>query len=152
MIPEFDENGNLPPGVHFCDDWEEFKERFGYTPKRTQMILSMEDAIASLKAAGCRTFYINGSFVTSETKPNDFDACWDPDAVDIDYLKKNSPTLLNFANKRAAQKAKYKGELFRSDQPLDDQGKTSFDFFQGDRRHNRKGIVAIDLLRWEPDD
>ncbi|OKH55460.1 hypothetical protein NIES2101_03470 [Calothrix sp. HK-06] len=21
MIPEFDENGNLPPGVHFCE-WE----------------------------------------------------------------------------------------------------------------------------------
>ncbi len=30
MIPDFDENGNLPPGVHFCD-WSEFKERFGYT-------------------------------------------------------------------------------------------------------------------------
>lgn len=51
MIPEFDENGNLPPGVHFCDNWEDFKERFGYTPKRAQMILGMEDAIASLKAA-----------------------------------------------------------------------------------------------------
>lgn len=152
MIPEFDENGNLPPGIHFCDDWEEFKERFGYTTKRAQMILGMENAMASLKAAGCRTFYINGSFVTSETKPNDFDACWDPDAVDIDYLKKNSPTLLNFSNKRAAQKAKYKGELFRSDQPLDDKGSTSFDFFQSDRRDNRKGIVAIDLLRWKPDD
>lgn len=125
---------------------------FGYTTKRAQMIFGMEDAMTSLKAAGCRTFYINGSFVTSELKPNDFDACWDPDAVDIDYLKKNSPTLLNFANKRAAQKAKYKGELFRSDQPLDDTGNTSLDFFQGDRRDNRKGIIAIDLLRWEPDD
>jgi hypothetical protein len=31
MIPDFDENGNLPAGVHFCD-WEEFKEKFGYTP------------------------------------------------------------------------------------------------------------------------
>jgi len=25
VIPEFDENGNLPPGVHFCE-WEEFEE------------------------------------------------------------------------------------------------------------------------------
>lgn len=29
MISKFDENGNLPPGVHSCE-WEEFKERFGY--------------------------------------------------------------------------------------------------------------------------
>jgi hypothetical protein len=29
MIPKFDENGNLPSGVHICE-WEEFKERFGY--------------------------------------------------------------------------------------------------------------------------
>lgn len=92
MIPEFDENGNLPPGVHFCD-WDEFKERFGYTFKRSEMIRGMEIAMAELKAAGCRIFYVNGSFVTSEQKPKDFDACWEPDAVDIDYLRQNSPTL-----------------------------------------------------------
>ncbi len=28
MIPEFDENGNLPPGVNFCE-WEDFKDKFG---------------------------------------------------------------------------------------------------------------------------
>ncbi|MEI2580353.1 DUF6932 family protein [Scytonema sp. PRP1] len=149
MIPDFDENGNLPPGVHFCN-WEEFKERFGYTIRRAQMILGMETAMVELKAAGCRTFYINGSFVTSKPKPNDFDACWEPDTVDMDYLRNNAPTLLNFANKRAAQKAKYKGELFPSDQPIDDEGTTSIDFFQLDRRDNRKGIIAIDLSRWEP--
>jgi len=27
VIPDFDENGNLPPGVHFCE-WEEFVERY----------------------------------------------------------------------------------------------------------------------------
>ncbi len=26
VIPESDENGNLPPGVYFCE-WEEFQER-----------------------------------------------------------------------------------------------------------------------------
>jgi hypothetical protein len=28
-----------------------------------------------LRAAGCRTIYINGSFVTDKLNPNDFDAC-----------------------------------------------------------------------------
>ena len=49
MIPEFDENGNLPPGVYFCD-WQEFKERFGYTPKRSRMIEGLEEVIEHLKA------------------------------------------------------------------------------------------------------
>ncbi len=88
--------------------------------------------------------------MTSEPNPNDFDACWEPDAVDMDYLRQNHPTLLNFTNKRAAQKAKYKGELFRIDQIVNDEGTTSLDFFLLDRQNNRKGIIAIDLLRWEP--
>jgi len=50
---------------------------------------------------------------------------------------------------RAAQKAKYRGEIFQADQPVYD-GIISIDFFQRDREQNPKGIIAIDLLRWEP--
>lgn len=101
-----------------------------------------------LKAAGCRTIYINGSFVTNKTNPGDFDACWDRDDVDIDYLRKNAPILLKFYDS-AAQKAKYRGEIFPSDQPVDE-STISIEFFQRDRNQNPKGIIAIDLLRWEP--
>ena len=149
MIPPFDDNGNLPPGIHWAD-WSEFKERFGTTRKRLIMIQGLATAMEQLKAAGCRTIYVNGSFVTDEPKPNDFDACWDRDDVDSNYLKTHAPTLLNLTDKRAAQKAKYGGEIFPSDQLVDDEGTTSIDFFQSDRRQNRKGIIAIDLFRWEP--
>jgi hypothetical protein len=44
MIPDFESNGNLPPGIHYCF-WDEFKERFGYTDKRIQMISAMEAII-----------------------------------------------------------------------------------------------------------
>lgn len=148
MIPEFDENGNLPPGVYFCE-WEEFKERFGNSFKRERMINGLELAITQLKAAGCRIIYINGSFVTSEPSPNDFDACYDNDTVNIDYLRKNAPRLINSFD-RQAQKSKYQGEFFRSDEPVGDLGLNSFEFFQRDRMQNRKGIIAIDLVRWKP--
>jgi len=148
-IPEFDENGNLPPGVHWAE-WSEFQERFGTTRKRQRMIEGLASAMEELKAAGGRTIYINGSFVTSELNPNDFDACWDRDDVDLEYLMTNAPTLLNLTDKRAAQKAKYKGELFPSDQPVDNYGTISIDFFQRDRLQNKKGIIAIDLVRWSP--
>lgn len=148
MIPEFDENGNLPPGVYFCD-WEEFKERFGYTLKRLRMIEGLEEIIEHLKAAGCQNLYINGSFVTSERKPGDFDCCWDrDDGVDIDYLREMAPRILDYYDS-AAQKAKYGGEIYPSDQPVDE-STVSIEFFQRDRRHNKKGIIGINLRKWQP--
>ncbi len=147
VIPPFDENGNLPPGIHWAE-WSEFKERFGTTPNRIRMIQELQTAMEQLKAAGCRTIYINGSFVSDKENPGDFDACWDRDDVDIDYLRNNVPTLLKFYDS-VAQKAKYRGEIFPSDQPVNE-GTISIDFFQRDREQNPKGIIAIDLLRWEP--
>lgn len=60
-----------------------------------------------LKAAGCQTIYIDGSFITTKSNPGDFDACWNSDRVDINYLKSIAPTLYEFAQKRAEQKARY---------------------------------------------
>ncbi|MEG3870011.1 hypothetical protein QUB36_11455 [Microcoleus sp. AT8-B1] len=51
MIPEFDEYGNLPPGVHWAE-WEEFKERFGTTPRRSRMIDGLQMAFLATKS--CR--------------------------------------------------------------------------------------------------
>ena len=127
VIPEFDENGNLPPGVHFCE-WEEFNERFGTTVKRQNMIEGLKLAMIQLKAAGGRTIYINGSFVTSEEKPKDFDACYDRETVDMNNLRVNAPRLFNHYD-RNAQKAKYRGEIFPSDQPVGNYGDNSFEFF-----------------------
>ncbi len=48
VIPEFDENGNLPPGVHFCE-WEEFKDRFATNLTRQRAIDGLELAMTQLK-------------------------------------------------------------------------------------------------------
>lgn len=74
MIPEFDENGNLPPGIHWAT-WEEFVDRFGTTPRRLRMIEGLKTAIEQLQSAGCQTIYIDGSFVVNKPNPGDFDAC-----------------------------------------------------------------------------
>ena len=50
MIPEFDENGNLPPGVYWAE-WEEFKDRFGITPLRTRMIDGLQMAFLAAKGS-----------------------------------------------------------------------------------------------------
>lgn len=53
--------------------------------------------------------------------------------------------LLDFKNKRAAQKTKYGGELFPASSIADFSGKIFLEFFREDRDGNPKGIVAIDL-------
>lgn len=150
MISDFDDNGNLPPGVHFCE-WEEFQEKFGTNLTRRRMIDGLELAMTQLKLAGCPTIFIDGSFVTSKQRPGDFDACWEDNGVDINYLESIAPTLFNFALRRAEQKTKYKGEIFPSNYPANDYSTTYIDFFQFDTRTNtRKGIIAVDLQRWKP--
>ncbi len=55
------------------------------------------------------------------------------------------PVLLDFTNLRAAQKAKYQGELFVAHAPADPSGTLFLEFFQRDKyTHAPKGILAID--------
>ena len=97
----------------------------------------------NLKGAGCRTAYINGSFVTNKVLPNDYDACWEEDGVDPEAL---DPILLTFDPGRATQKAKYMGELFPASVIASSEGLSFLQFFQTDKSTGKpKGIVAIDL-------
>lgn len=67
--------------------------------------------MTQLKAARCITIYIDGSFVTAKQKPGDFDACWEDNGVDIDYLKAIAPTLSNFGlgvpNRKTSTEVKF---------------------------------------------
>ena len=103
MIPEFDPGtGNLPPGVHEAT-WDELLARYGYTPHRLALLAGLKAALDALRIAGCRRVYIDGSFVSAKQTPGDFDGCWEVTGVDPNLL---DPVLLNFENRRAAQKAK----------------------------------------------
>ena len=142
MIPEFNSDGLLPPGVHQAD-WNELVNRFGYTSWRARLLSGLRAALENLRGAGCRTVYIDGSFVTSKEVPNDFDACWEEYGVDPAYL---DGVLLTFDVGRATQKAKYMGELFPASAIEGASGLSFSEFFQTDMATGRsKGIVSIDL-------
>lgn len=142
MLPPFDSRGNLPPGLHKAT-WDEFVERFGTTPHRRRLLKGMEKALESLRCAGCRTVYIDGSFVTLKEIPLDFDGCWDIQGTDLGVL---DPVLLNFDCGRSAQKAKYGGELFPAQFTENGSGMTFLDFFAVDKETGEaKGIVEFSL-------
>jgi len=145
VIPAFDsDGGRLPPGEHIAV-WDEIVDRFGWTERRRRLLDGLAEALELLGAAGCRRVWVNGSFVTAKDEPDDFDACWDTDGVDLDAL---DPILLDLSDGRRAQKDRFGGELFPN--VTESQSGLSFsDFFQNERDTTRKGIVVIHLSKGE---
>jgi hypothetical protein len=140
-IPNFEDNGNLPPGIYSAT-WKEVEESLGFNPRRRALLSGLKQACKNLKLAGCCKIYIGGSFATSKTHPGDFDVCWKDDNVDLKLLSELDPVLQDFSHKRAAQKLKYGGEFFLAGTIADAQGQTYLDFFQRDRNGSPKGMEA----------
>jgi hypothetical protein len=146
MIPPLDADGFLPTGVHWAE-LPEIWNRFGLNDHRRRLLNGFEAALAIFSAAGCRSVYLDGSFVTATEFPNDYDACWDAVGVDVGAL---DPVLLSFDNLRAAQKGKYLGEFFPAHVRAEATSpyRTFFQFFQVDKASgNVKGIIGIKLVR-----
>ena len=57
----------LPPGVHAAD-MTEVKKHFAYNQWRRQLYDGLQKACVSLVAAGCRSLYLDGSFVSEKPK------------------------------------------------------------------------------------
>jgi hypothetical protein len=73
MIPAFNENGYLPPGIHPAT-LEEIAERFGQESElRRDQMESLHWLVDLARRAGVRRLIINGSFVTDTFEPNDVD-------------------------------------------------------------------------------
>jgi len=140
MIPDFREDGTLPPGVHSAE-WIEFAARFGTNPHRRQLLAGLKEGLELLAAAGSRLGYVDGSYVTAKDFPADFDACWDVRGVNPSSL---DPVFFDFENGREAQKKRFLGEFFPAQLPEGASGKTFLEFFQTDKNTgNSKGVVAI---------
>ena len=142
MISDFDEDGKLALGIHWSN-WKEFSSRFGINEHRQRQLAGMRTAIQNLIDAGCKTVYVDGSFVTEKKFPKDYDALWSPDDVDVQIL---DLVFLDFDNGRMSQKIKYQGEFFL-DSDIETNSKSTFlEFFQTDRETgSQKGIVGFHL-------
>jgi hypothetical protein len=144
MLPSFIEVPGapyavLPPGIHEAI-MEEVAVRFATSARRIWLYEGLVHAAEVLAYAGCRCLYLDGSFVTAKDDPGDYDGCWDPVGVTAARL---DPVLLDFSNGRAAQKQKFRGELFIvgfANRP----NETFLEFFQIEKHTGaQKGIVRV---------
>jgi hypothetical protein len=143
MIPDFVSAGAsapwpvLPPGIHDAS-LHEVAARFATTSHRAWLFGGFVRVVEVLQRAGCSTIFLDGSFITAKPHPSDFDGLWDLTGVDPHQL---DPVLLDFDNMRAAQKAKYFGEMFLMQLPLQP---GLLPFFQKEKFSDApKGIVRI---------
>jgi len=146
MIPDLIDIGGdwnvLPPGIHDAT-LEEITEKYASNTLRKLLFEGLKKAVKALSFAGCKTIYLDGSFVTAKTNPGDWDMCWSLVGVDANKL---DPILLDFRDKRKNQKLKFLGECFPSSVGADANGTTFLDYFQKDRITGKtKGIIRLQL-------
>ena len=73
MIPDFNHEGYLPPGIHLATI-DEIAARFGQESElRKVQMESLVWAIELGQRAGVERFVVNGSFATDKLEPNDVD-------------------------------------------------------------------------------
>ena len=84
MIPELDDNGYLPPGIHPAT-LAEIEARFGSEPEMRRVEMqSLRWLVDIARRASVRRIVINGSFVTDAYEPNDVDYVL---LVGVEFLK-----------------------------------------------------------------
>ena len=73
MIPDLQDNGYLPPGIHPAT-LDEIEARFGWQSEiRQAQMESLRWLIDLLRRTGALRIIINGSFTTDRVDPNDVD-------------------------------------------------------------------------------
>jgi len=145
MIPDMIDIGAawkvLEPGVHDAT-LSDIKDRFATNERRKELYEGLLKGCQALKLAGCSVIYLDGSFITEKSAPNDFDVCWEPRGVDANKL---DAVLLDFNDQRRNQKQQYGGEFFPSSVSADGH-QTFVEYFQTDKETDKKkGIIRIQL-------
>lgn len=142
MIPDFDEHGNLPPGIHDAT-LDEVIERFS-TPKsmrRKDLCERLVRFIGFVEEFAI-IVYVDGSYVTSKLSPKDIDLIVVlPD--DFDWNSSPARRLKGYQLKRSKNKLR----IFRYLQTVEARTlQHRIEWFTRDKEdHNPKGIIRIEI-------
>jgi len=131
MIPPFNNNGYLPPGIHHAT-LEEVQERFGHgSEQRETLSQSLDWLVPLCRQAGITKILLNGSFVTARPEPNDIDCV----LFQGPEFKDDHPATLELQE----------GLPFMDIQMVDEADYNLFSevIFVSDRNFRPKGIVEV---------
>ncbi len=144
MIPDFTDEGMLPPGIHRAT-LREVRDKLGWGLRRRDLLDRLEAGLRLMKNCGIDRVYLDGSFVTEKDRPGDIDCCYDvpPGTTNLRMMYPIWPwTSVN----RAMSKMLYGAELAPSRAPARASGQPFIEFFQRDRSGRPRGIVLLELI------
>jgi hypothetical protein len=145
MIPQFTDEGLLPPGVHETD-LEELREKMGWSRKRQGLLEGLEKALELMTSCGVVRVYLDGSFVTDKDRPNDIDGCYDlAEDVTAEDLRRLAPIFPPNSSNRAEAKRRFGVDLFPAAATELGSGQPFLRFFQTDREGRERGVLSVEL-------
>ncbi len=134
MLPDFDDNGNLPSGIHRATI-EEVEKRFGRgSEEREVEAKELKRFVDWARKAGVCRLLVNGSFVTSVRSPND---------VDVVILPSNKTPAGTSLDELVEVVWPFL-QVFVALDEADFEEWAAYDFAT-DRKGKAKGVVEIDL-------
>jgi len=147
VLPEFDIDGDLPPGIHRAtfDEIERRLSRFIVSDRRINLFARFKQLLVMAKRSGIvERLVVGGSFVTSKPEPNDIDVVIVVDSdLDFDAL---TPSQYTVTDRRALRRV-LKTEAL--DIITVRNGTTRMDLvlelFQSKRDNKQVGVVEVKL-------
>jgi hypothetical protein len=147
VLPEFDSDGDLPPGIHRADLVEIEKQfgQFAASDRRVKLYTKLRQVVEMAKFSGIvQRLILGGSFVTAKTEPNDVDLIVViTKDLEIESLAQSQYVM---ADRDALQRV-LKGDDF--DVIIVREGarrmQTIIEFFQSNRDNKAVGVVEVDL-------
>lgn len=150
-IPNLEENGELPVGIHIATV-EEVEDRFGKPNDRRKLLMNgLKSALEKFEKVEVKKVFVDGSFTTDKDEPNDIDGCWASTGVKEENLHLLDENFWKFGSVVEFQKCreeilkKYGLDFFIAELKEGSTNKPFPEFFQTDRNGDAKGIIQINL-------
>jgi hypothetical protein len=145
MIPEFTEDGLLPPGI-YQTDFEDLEGKMGWSRRRLALLDGLESALELMAANGVMRVYLDGSFVTDKDRPNDIDGCYDlEESTTAEELEALTPIFPPSPDNRAKAKELYGVDFFPAAATELGSGQPFLQFFQKDRQGRERGVLVLEV-------
>ena len=144
VLPDLNDDGELPPGVHLVD-WQEFRNRFGGgSPRRVWLSGRLRKLLEFAAMDGkLRRVFIWGSFVTAKPAPKDLDILLIMDKS-FEVEQASVPAQALFDSVKA--KLLFESDVFWARESI---GKELIDLwldtYQTSRSFRKRGIVELEL-------
>ena len=159
MIPDFDENGNLPSGIinlSLQDFRNHFITSFKDSSTRSEIFkgyLRYSDKLLPLNVATKQ--WIDGSFTTNKANPNDIDFVTHVDALKVDESSEIQNKILEISNSHEIKKEFLCDVFFIPSYPqaipdlyMHTMNRIKYwrKWFGYDRKMNPKGIIELEFM------